>query len=56
MLIRLQALGAWPVSAVSGLKLSLMHSFKLAKPGSSEHEADFFYRVSKADNGTFGTN
>ena len=42
MLIRLQALGAGPVSAMSGLETEFKHRFNLAKPGSSEHDPDFF--------------
>ena len=41
MLIRLQALGAGPVSAMSGLETEFKHRFNLAKPGSSEHDPDF---------------
>jgi hypothetical protein len=33
----------------------LLHRSKLIKPGSSEHDPDFFYRENKADNGTIGT-
>jgi hypothetical protein len=35
--------------------LRFLHRSKLIKPGSSEHDPDFFYRESKADNGTTGT-
>ncbi|WP_426325406.1 hypothetical protein [Pedobacter sp. R-06] len=56
MLIRLQALSARPVSAMSGLgHPRFLHSFKCVKPGSSGYDPDFIIGRSKADNGATGT-